>query len=106
MPQKSQNVESCQDFMGTEMRVGDFIARSINGEMVMSEITRIRYKQTKKYVLNLNGRGSSGFVNQEQFIVCQILTKSMGKLVEGIVRPENVVFVDKERAMLYKLLKG
>lgn len=46
---RKADIEVTQDFMGTAIRVGDHIARTINGEMILSQITRIRLKTSSRW---------------------------------------------------------
>lgn len=95
------NLDSCQDFMGTTMKVGDFLARTINGEMLLSQITRIRLKKQKKYSIS-----SQQYVQCDPYTVCEIFDVLKGPNKSGfksIIRPENTVKVDDSLVMLYKL---
>jgi len=94
------NLDSCQDFMGTTMKVGDFLARTINGEMLLSQITRIRLKKSKNYNIP-----AGCYVMGDPFIVCEIVDVIKGAPKSGYkptIRPDNTVKVDENIVMLYK----
>jgi hypothetical protein len=98
------NLESCQDFMGTTMKVGDFLARTINGEMLLSQITRIRLKKHKQYSIPVQQ-----YVQGEPYVVCEVVDVLKGLNKSGfkpIIQPGNTVRVDENLVMLYKFSLG